>query len=98
MLKILIVVTVLGTGGPFSHFIILQVAFRQNSDISKLCSVASNESFVSFLTLMSCTGKRLAFYKQEDVFLLCKYVLNFFWLLRKPRKIKKHKVYSYDFL
>ena len=35
--------------------IILQVAFRQNSNSSKLCSVASDESFVSFLYINDCT-------------------------------------------
>ena len=35
-----------------------------------------------FLTLMSCTGKRHAFYKQE-VFFFYKYVLEMLWLLKK---------------
>ena len=36
-----------------------------------------------FFTLMSCIGKSHAFYKQEEVFLFRKYVLEMHWIFRK---------------
>ena len=60
-LHILYVVAGLTTEGPgsktsagplfesFINQVILQIVFRQNSNAAKLCSVASDELFVSFL-------------------------------------------------
>ena len=57
----MVAVAVLETAGPgpktcagtflkiFINQIILQVVFRRNFNASKLCSIASDESFVSFL-------------------------------------------------
>ena len=42
----------------------------------------------AFFTLMSCTGKRHVFYKQGEVLIFCKYVLEFFDFWGKPRKTK----------
>ena len=45
----------------FINQIILQIVFRQNSDASKLCSVASDESFVSFLCINELYRKKACF-------------------------------------
>ena len=51
----------------------------QSSNASKLFSVASDESFFNFLYINElCTGKRHVFYKQKEVCLLRKYVLEMF--------------------
>ena len=47
--------------------------YEINSNVSKLCSVASDESFVSFLYINELYRKKACFLQQEEVFLFCKF-------------------------
>ena len=80
---------VLGTAGPGAENvykalvckflltkIILQFVFRENSNALKLYSVGSDESFVIYLYIIDCTGKRNVFHKMDKLFLFRKYVLK----------------------
>lgn len=50
--------------------IVSQIVFRQDTNASKLCFVTSDESFASFFTLISCTGKSHVFFVLE-MYLKC---------------------------
>ena len=74
LVEVVETVAVLGTAGhgaenTCGENIILQFAFRQNYNASKLCPVASNESFVSFLYINELYGKMFAFYSFQKCYL-----------------------------
>ena len=72
----------------FINQIILQVVFRQSSNASKLCSVASDESFATFLDINELCRKVSSFFSAN----MC---LKCFGFWGKPCKNKKHGVHSY---
>ena len=72
----------------FINQIIFQVAFRQNSNASKLCSVASDESFATFLYINELRRKVSSFFSAN----MC---LKCFGFCGKLCKNKKHGVYLY---
>ena len=68
----------------------------QNSNASKLCSVTSNESFLSSLYINEPYRKDMLFRNMKKCLFSANLRLKYFDL--QPSKNKKHRVYSYVFL
>ena len=103
-------VVALGTAGPgvknicravVLKFLLTKLFFKLSFVkilMPQSCAVASDESFVGFLYNNELYRKTPYFYKHEEVFLFCKYLIEMFWLLRKTPRKQKNKVYLNVFL